>query len=118
MSQEPKFTIKEIKNYLLKQDSRGDIMYNLSAENIIAANGSNNHRFCIEASNSWEDRDIIYDGNQESEIYNGGEIEIKFETLQELLDYLYNNCGFAMDSLKLSQSLSKEYGVTNAEDLW
>lgn len=32
------FTIEEIRNYLLAQDSRGDIMYNLSAENIIAAN--------------------------------------------------------------------------------
>ena len=35
---EETFTIEEIKNYLLSQDSRGDIMYNLSAENIHKAN--------------------------------------------------------------------------------
>ena len=33
-----KFTVEEFKNYLLTQDSRGDIMYNLSAENIRKAN--------------------------------------------------------------------------------
>ena len=33
-----KFTVEEFKNYLLKQDSRGDIMSNLSAENILKAN--------------------------------------------------------------------------------
>ena len=33
-----KFTVEEFKNYLLSQDSRGDIMYNLSAENIRKAN--------------------------------------------------------------------------------
>jgi hypothetical protein len=32
------FTVEEIRKYLLKQDSMGDIMYNLSEENIIAAN--------------------------------------------------------------------------------
>ncbi len=32
------FTIEEIKNYLKLQDSLGDIHYNLSEENIIAAN--------------------------------------------------------------------------------
>src|SRR5688572_22778833 len=36
--QDEKFTIQEIKNYLLSQESRGDIMYNLSAENIVKAN--------------------------------------------------------------------------------
>jgi hypothetical protein len=33
-----KFTIEEFRNYLLSQDSRGDIMYNLSEENIVKAN--------------------------------------------------------------------------------
>lgn len=37
MSQEL-FTIREFYNYLMSQDSRGDILYNLSAENIIKAN--------------------------------------------------------------------------------
>lgn len=32
------FTIEEIKIYLMSQDSMGDIMYNLSAKNIIKAN--------------------------------------------------------------------------------
>ena len=32
------FTIEEIRNYLLSQDSMGDIMYNLNEENIIKAN--------------------------------------------------------------------------------
>ena len=32
------FTIQEIKNYILSQDSLGDVLYNLKAENIIKAN--------------------------------------------------------------------------------
>lgn len=35
---EEKFTIEEIRNYLKQQDSMGDILYNLSAENIHEAN--------------------------------------------------------------------------------
>jgi hypothetical protein len=35
---EEKFTVEQFKNYLLIQDSRGDIFYNLSAENIRKAN--------------------------------------------------------------------------------
>ena len=31
------FTIEEFKNFLLKQDSYGDIFYNLSEANILAA---------------------------------------------------------------------------------
>lgn len=33
-----RFTIQEIKNYIMTQDSLGDVMYNLSEENIIKAN--------------------------------------------------------------------------------
>lgn len=33
-----KFTIEEIRNYILVQDSLGDILYNLSEKNIIKAN--------------------------------------------------------------------------------
>ncbi len=32
------FTIEEIKNYILSQDSLGDVLYNLNAENIIKSN--------------------------------------------------------------------------------
>lgn len=32
------FNVEQIKNYLLKQDSMGDILYNLSEENIEKAN--------------------------------------------------------------------------------
>lgn len=32
------FTIEEIRNYILSQDSLGDVMYNLKAEKIIEAN--------------------------------------------------------------------------------
>ena len=32
------FTIEEIKNYILSQDNLGDVLYNLSAKNIIDAN--------------------------------------------------------------------------------
>ena len=32
------WTVDQFKNYLLKQESRGDIMYNLSDENIELAN--------------------------------------------------------------------------------
>jgi len=33
-----KFTIEEIKNYIISQDSLGDVLYNLKEENIIKAN--------------------------------------------------------------------------------
>jgi hypothetical protein len=36
--EEQKFTIKEIRNYIMSQDSLGDVMYNLKAEKIIEAN--------------------------------------------------------------------------------
>jgi len=42
----PLFTIDEIKNYLLKQDSLGDIHYNLSVENIIKANEESDNEIC------------------------------------------------------------------------
>lgn len=32
------FTIEEIRNYILSQDSLGDVLYNLKAENIVKAN--------------------------------------------------------------------------------
>jgi len=32
------FTVQEIKNYILSQDSLGDVLYNLKAEKIIEAN--------------------------------------------------------------------------------
>jgi hypothetical protein len=35
------FTIEEIKNYILAQDSLGDVLYNLKAEKIIEANEPN-----------------------------------------------------------------------------
>ena len=38
MANEPKFTISEIKNYLISQDSLGDVVFNLSEENIKKAN--------------------------------------------------------------------------------
>ena len=38
--EERKFTIEEFKNYILSQDSMGDILYFLSEENIIKANQS------------------------------------------------------------------------------
>lgn len=43
-----KFTIVEIKNYLLKQESRGDIMYNLTAENLLKANTEDESDFMCE----------------------------------------------------------------------
>lgn len=36
--EEQTFTIDQIMNYLLSKDSMGDILYFLSAENIISAN--------------------------------------------------------------------------------
>ena len=35
---EEKFTIEEIKNYILSQDSLGDVLYNLKVEKIKKAN--------------------------------------------------------------------------------
>jgi len=35
---EKTYTVKQIEKYLLSQDSRGDILYNLSEENIDKAN--------------------------------------------------------------------------------
>lgn len=39
-----KFTIEEIKNYLIKQDSFGDALYFLSEENIEKANIKNDDK--------------------------------------------------------------------------
>lgn len=36
--EEQKFTIEEIRKYIISQDSLGDVLYNLNAENIIEAN--------------------------------------------------------------------------------
>lgn len=33
-----RFTIEEIRNYIIKQDSLGDVLYNLKAEKIVEAN--------------------------------------------------------------------------------
>lgn len=38
MEHKDTFTIQEIRNYILSQDSLGDVLYNLKAENIIKAN--------------------------------------------------------------------------------
>ena len=38
MEEQKKFTIAEIKKYLQSQDSFGDALYNLKAENIVKAN--------------------------------------------------------------------------------
>lgn len=38
LDEESKFTVEEIRNYIASQDSRGDIMYYLSADNIRKAN--------------------------------------------------------------------------------
>jgi predicted nucleic acid-binding Zn ribbon protein len=35
-----KFSIKEIKKYIMSQDSMGDIMYNLSEDSIMEANAT------------------------------------------------------------------------------
>lgn len=38
--EEQKFTIEEIRNYIISQDSLGDVVYNLKVEKIIEANKS------------------------------------------------------------------------------
>lgn len=50
-----KFTIEEIKNYIVSQESRGDILYNLSEENIQKAqpSGYPNEEYADEAE--WDD---------------------------------------------------------------
>ena len=57
------FTIEEIKNYIRQQDSLGDVMYNLSEQNITKANKSISFSFEeIMDSGSWmqfcEDYDV------------------------------------------------------------
>jgi PHP family Zn ribbon phosphoesterase len=53
MGNEQKFTVEEIRNYILSKDSLGDVVYYLSAENIIKANEKKqkeqeNNRGCCE----------------------------------------------------------------------
>jgi hypothetical protein len=40
------FTVAEFKKYLLSQDSMGDMLYNLSANNIIKANDEDDDEDC------------------------------------------------------------------------
>lgn len=48
------FTLEEIKNYIKQQDSLGDVMYNLSEQNITKANKSISFSFEeIMDSGSW-----------------------------------------------------------------
>lgn len=44
------FTIDEIKNYILSQDSLGDVLYNLTEEKIIRAN-----ELMEEEEDEWEE---------------------------------------------------------------
>ena len=53
------FTIEEIRNYLLAQDSMGDMLYFLNADNIDEANA--------EAANTGTDEQDEDDYNHESE---------------------------------------------------
>jgi len=46
---EEKFTIEEIRNYILSQDSLGDVAYFLSVENIKKANQNENEDETYEA---------------------------------------------------------------------
>ena len=47
------FTIDEIKNYILSQDSLGDVLYNLTEEKIIKANELKEE----EEEDEWEEED-------------------------------------------------------------
>ena len=49
------FTVNEFRNYCIKQDSLGDVLYNLKAENIKAANQFNT---CGNCSHSVYDKKI------------------------------------------------------------
>ncbi len=49
------FTIKQFENYLISQDSLGDIMYNLSEENILKANELELSEHDLECQMSIED---------------------------------------------------------------
>lgn len=42
---EETFTIEQIRNYILSQDSMGDILYNLSADAIFRANNVANDEY-------------------------------------------------------------------------
>lgn len=43
--EELKFTIEEIRNYILSQDSLGDVLLNLNAENIVIVNQTEEDEF-------------------------------------------------------------------------
>lgn len=57
---EKKFTIEQFRNYLLKQDSFGDVLYNLKSEKIEEANEpeeESNEPYCIECG---RDEEFVY----------------------------------------------------------
>lgn len=64
-----KYTIEEIRNYILSQDSLGDVLYNLSEENIDKANEDNSDldsirlectcRACPEQYNAYKDDEYV-----------------------------------------------------------
>lgn len=62
------FTIEEIRNYLVKQDSMGDMLYYLSESNIEAANAPSNDDEFDDYNHESDDDDDMFNG-----IINGHE---------------------------------------------
>lgn len=56
-----KFTIKEIKNYITSQDSLGDVLFNLSADNIRKANEEVKFERGDTVVVDWGDGEFLYD---------------------------------------------------------
>ena len=53
---EQKFTVEEIKRYIMSQDSLGDVFYNLNAENIRKANDDTKSIFNCEYFDEYQGR--------------------------------------------------------------
>ena len=91
---EKKYTISEIKKYLLKQDSMGDILYNLSEENIDKAQegikifDSRNDKLVLTIDDGFVDDDIIKMSILEHMQENGLELSEEGLSLDELLEDL------------------------------
>jgi hypothetical protein len=71
------FTIEEIKNYLQQQDILGDVLYNLSEENITKANKTISFTLeeILHNGNDWEDFCDKYGVNEYAVNEGGGHVQ-------------------------------------------
>lgn len=107
---EQKFTILEIKNYITSQDSLGDVLYNLSVENILKAQpeivltSNNNFQYFLLYNNDCELR-IPHVTNLES-------LNVDDKILNQLLELAFDDYMTKDNCCIYAQFIDGKYQIT------